>query len=195
MQNDFALKSRCFFPDSTHAQNIFHFLAKIWFPPVLRVENFFVSSRFKNALRAVWAVKKSPNVYKSCPKKNLLEKWKILTPLKNCPKNVEQFVQKNCYHRLWKAAQIAINRPIWSHWIWEMKLGSCRCGRIEKKFFVHRISVIHIKICRDQKCFWGLEALLLLNHILGSLDTSIRSHFKVMLCLWQIILTYFIRGK
>ena len=32
--------------------------------------------------------KKSPNVYKSCPKMILLEKLKILTPLQKLPKNV-----------------------------------------------------------------------------------------------------------
>ena len=32
--------------------------------------------------------KKSPNVYKSCPKMLSLEKWLILTPLQKLPKNV-----------------------------------------------------------------------------------------------------------
>ena len=32
--------------------------------------------------------KKSPNVYKSCPKMILLEKFKVLTPLQKMPKNV-----------------------------------------------------------------------------------------------------------
>ena len=32
--------------------------------------------------------KKSPNVYKSCPKMSSLEKLKILTPLQKLPKNV-----------------------------------------------------------------------------------------------------------
>ena len=27
-----------------------------------------------------------------------------------------RFGQTNCCHRLWKVAQIPINRPIWSHW-------------------------------------------------------------------------------
>ena len=40
----------------------------------------------------------------------LLEKWKILTPLQ-----CGQFGQNNCCHWLWKVAQSAINRPIWSH--------------------------------------------------------------------------------
>ena len=32
--------------------------------------------------------KKSPNVYKSCPKMISLEKWMILTPLQKLPNNV-----------------------------------------------------------------------------------------------------------
>ena len=52
---------------------------------------------------------KSPNVYKSCPKMVLLEKWMILTPL--------QKLHKNCCQRLYKVAQSPINRPIWSHWM------------------------------------------------------------------------------
>ena len=32
--------------------------------------------------------KKSPNVYKGCPKMIPLEKWKILTPLQKLPKNM-----------------------------------------------------------------------------------------------------------
>ena len=32
--------------------------------------------------------KKSPSVYKSCPKMISLEKWTILTPLQKLPKNV-----------------------------------------------------------------------------------------------------------
>ena len=30
--------------------------------------------------------------------------------------NCGRFGQNNCCHRLWKVAQCAINRPIWSHW-------------------------------------------------------------------------------
>ena len=40
---------------------------------------------------------------------------KILRPLQNCLK-CGQFGQIHCCHRLWKCAQSAINRPIWSHW-------------------------------------------------------------------------------
>ena len=32
--------------------------------------------------------RKSPNVYKSCPKMISLDKWKILTPLQNLHRNV-----------------------------------------------------------------------------------------------------------
>ena len=42
----------------------------------------------------------------------LMEKWKILTTLQNL-----RFGQNNCCPRLLKVAQIAINCPIWSHWI------------------------------------------------------------------------------
>ena len=46
------------------------------------------------------------------------EKWKILTPLQKLSHNVTQFGQNNCCHRLWKVAQSAISRPIWSHCKW-----------------------------------------------------------------------------
>ena len=46
----------------------------------------------KPSVQAAWASqcdqKKSPNVYKSCPKMISLEKLKILTPLQKLPKNV-----------------------------------------------------------------------------------------------------------
>ena len=58
--------------------------------------------------------KKSPNVYQRCPKMISLEKGKILTPFQ---KLSGQCGQINCCHRLWKVAQSAINRPIWSHWL------------------------------------------------------------------------------
>ena len=40
----------------------------------------------RSARNVIW--KKSPNCYKSCPKRISLEKWKILTPLQKLPKNV-----------------------------------------------------------------------------------------------------------
>ena len=43
--------------------------------------------------------KKSPNVYKSCPKMISLEKWYILTPTQKLPKNV-RFGQINYCQRL-----------------------------------------------------------------------------------------------
>ena len=42
--------------------------------------------------------KKLPNVYKSCPKRISIVKWKILTPLQKLPKN-------NYCPGLWKVAQ------------------------------------------------------------------------------------------
>ena len=60
--------------------------------------------------------KKSPNVYKKWPKTDFTRKWKILTPLPNCPK-MWQFGENNCFHSLRKVGQSAINRPIWSHWL------------------------------------------------------------------------------
>ena len=56
--------------------------------------------------------KKVPNVYKSCPKMILLEKWRFWHIYKTCIK----FGQNNLYQRLWKVSQSEINRPIWSHW-------------------------------------------------------------------------------
>ena len=38
--------------------------------------------------QAVWPEKKSPNVYKSCPKMISLDKWLILTPFQKLPTNV-----------------------------------------------------------------------------------------------------------
>ena len=58
-----------------------------------------------------WPVKSG----QSCPKMISLEKHKIMTPLQKLPK-YGQFGQNNCCHRLWKVAQSAIYRPIWSHW-------------------------------------------------------------------------------
>ena len=57
--------------------------------------------------------KKSPNVYKSCPKRISLEKLK--TNLHKLPKMCWQLGQNNCCHGLWKVAQKVINHPIWSH--------------------------------------------------------------------------------
>ena len=50
-----------------------------------------------------------------------LEKWKFLKPSQKLYKNVG-YLGKNCCHRLWKVAQIAINRPIWSHCLWDQNM-------------------------------------------------------------------------
>ena len=50
----------------------------------------------------VWP-KKSPNVYKSCPKMISLEKWSILTPLQKLPKNVGdlgKLIVAKCFKKL-----------------------------------------------------------------------------------------------
>ena len=93
---------------------------------VMRSWTFFKVARCKNSLsfvsgawrRSVSSVtsKKSLNVDKKWPKTDFTRKWKILTPLPNCPK-MWQFGENNCFHRLRKVGQSAINRPIWSHWL------------------------------------------------------------------------------
>ena len=62
--------------------------------------------------------KKSPNVYKSCPKLISIEKLKILKPFTKFAKECGRFGPTNCCHSLWKVALSPINRPIWSHWSW-----------------------------------------------------------------------------
>ena len=49
--------------------------------------------------------KKSPNVYKSCPKRISLVKLNILTPLQKLPTMCWWFGQNNCCPGLWKVAQ------------------------------------------------------------------------------------------
>ena len=49
------------------------------------------------------ASKKSPNVYKSCPKMISQEKLKILTPLQKLPKNVGdlgKLIVDKCFEKL-----------------------------------------------------------------------------------------------
>ena len=76
-------------------------------------------SIFNCYLHVAWhysaAGKKSPNVYKSCPKRILLVKWKILTLLQKLPKMCWWFGQNTCCPGLWKVARSIKNRPIWSH--------------------------------------------------------------------------------
>ena len=52
--------------------------------------------------------KNSPNVYKSCPKRISLVKWKILTPLQKLSKMCWRLCQNNCCPGLWKVAQSII---------------------------------------------------------------------------------------
>ena len=77
--------------------------------------------------------RKSLNVYNSCPKMISLEKFKILTSLQKLPKNVGDFGQINCCHRLWKVAQSPKNRPIWSHCLGLAKTKRLG-GRVQKTF-------------------------------------------------------------
>ena len=77
---------------------------------------FKQKTKFKGRGEGSVTCKKLPNVRKSCPKMISLAKWKISTTLQKLTKNVGDFGQNNCCHRLWKVAQSAINRPIWSHW-------------------------------------------------------------------------------
>ena len=61
-------------------------------------------------LSASSVTKKSPNVYKSCPKIISLEKWKILTPLQNLPRNVgdlDKLIAAKGFIKLPKVQKIA----------------------------------------------------------------------------------------
>ena len=59
--------------------------------------------------------KKSPNVYKSCPKMISLEKLKILTPLQKLPKNVGD-LSKIIVAQGFKSRPKCKNCQVWSHW-------------------------------------------------------------------------------
>ena len=76
-------------------------------------------------MRSVWPVKSRQMSIKVAQKwfhyKN--EWFRHLD--KNCLK-CEQFRQNNCCHSLWKVAQSAINRPIWTRWMWYMDTYLCR---------------------------------------------------------------------
>ena len=62
----------------------------------------------------MWPVKSRQISIKKLPKKDFPRKMKDFWHLyKSCLK-CGQFGQNNCCHRLWKDAQSAINRPIWS---------------------------------------------------------------------------------
>ena len=62
--------------------------------------------------KPVWPVKSRQMSIKSSPKMISLERWMILTFLRNCLK----YGQNNCCHRFWEVSQMSINRQIWSHW-------------------------------------------------------------------------------
>ena len=53
-----------------------------------KLQKIFLTKMFAFARFVSVTSKKSPNVYKSCPKIISLEKLKILTPLQKLPKNV-----------------------------------------------------------------------------------------------------------
>ena len=69
---------------NNHDLNLFSFNYTRCCP--VEVSNFVLSGIAFRATSVT--IKKSPNVYKSCTKMISLEKWKILTPLQNLPKNV-----------------------------------------------------------------------------------------------------------
>ena len=77
----------------------------------VRIWASFYSNIWSHWLTTSVTSKKSPNVYKNCPKMISLVKFNILTPLQKC----RRFGQINCCQRLWKFAQSPINCPIWSH--------------------------------------------------------------------------------
>ena len=55
------------------------------------------------SLRSSVSSKKSPNVYKSCPKMISQEKWMILTPLQKLPNNVGKLgktIVATCFEKL-----------------------------------------------------------------------------------------------
>ena len=69
----------------------------------LAFPRFLCFWRMKDASHNVTS-KKSPNVLHKLPKRISLEKWNILTPLQKLPKNMGNFRQNNCCHRLWKVS-------------------------------------------------------------------------------------------
>ena len=62
-------------------------------------------------LRTSVTRKKLPKVYKSCPKRTSLVKWKISTPLQKWPKMCWQFGQNNFFPGLWKVVQSLNKSP------------------------------------------------------------------------------------
>ena len=70
---------------------------------------------FNLASPTVWPVKSHQMSIKVAQKWFHNKKWKFLKPLQKLYKNVNNFGQNNCCHRLWEVAQRVLNRPIWSH--------------------------------------------------------------------------------
>ena len=70
--------------------------------------------------------KKSPNVYKSCPKMISLEKLKISTPLQKSPKNVRdlgKLIVATCFEKLPKVQNIAQS----GHTVYLLTFVFCLC--------------------------------------------------------------------
>ena len=76
--------------------------------------------------------RKSPNVYKSCPKMISLEKWKILTPLQNLHRNVVDLgilIAAKVLKKLPKVQNIAKSGPTECYYAY---LHFCKWRNIEK---------------------------------------------------------------
>ena len=71
-----------------------------------------VVSRVRTTLQIQCDQKKSPNVYKSCPKMVTLERCFILTTLQKLPNNVGDLGKLIVAKSFKKVAQSPINRPI-----------------------------------------------------------------------------------
>ena len=77
--------------------------------------------------------KKSPKLYKSCPKWFHYKNVRFWQLYKKCG----QFGQNSCCHRLRKVAQSALNRPIWSHWVRrDQRIQSCKALNLAKRVSV-----------------------------------------------------------
>ena len=107
-------------------------------------------SIFNCYLHVAWhysaAGKKSPNVYKSCPKRILLVKWKILTLLQKLPKMCWWFGQNTCCPGLWKVDKSIKNCPFWSHWVQYTCLVRCRLPPLDDFVAVCLVLTIDVLI-------------------------------------------------
>ena len=85
----------------------------LWCKSVLPVVGHFESKHRGLVEKNITSVtsKKSLNVYKSCPKRISLVKWKILTQLQKLPKMCWWFGQNNCFPGLWNVAQSIKKSP------------------------------------------------------------------------------------